>query len=141
MSKPIDVEKFTQRKVTVPIIMVVGLVVLGFKADNLTVDYLDDFFVTKAEAEEHSEQITAQVGDNTTLLVSHISEYKLNENAKAIKNTENAIYNLELYVEANSESELTRTRRRDLATELSRLGRVRACIVRNDPDENCSAIL
>jgi hypothetical protein len=141
MSKPIELDKLTQRKVTMPAILIVGLVILGFRANNITVDYLDEFFVTRVEAADHSEQITAQVGDNTKLLVSHISEYKLNENAKAIRSTENAIYNLELYVEANSESDLTRNRKRDLAAELSRLGRVRACIIRNDSGENCSAIL
>lgn len=140
-SKPIDVQKLTQRKVTVPIILIVGLVVLGFRANNLTVGYLDDFFVTRAEAEDQYEQITAQVGETSKLLESHIDEYQLNENAKAIRAAEDAIYELELYVAANTESDLTRDRKRDLQAELSRLGRVRACILRDDPDENCSAIL
>lgn len=141
MPKPIDIQKLTQRKVTVPVILIVGLVVLGWRADSMTVDYLDNFFVTRAEAEEQFKQVTAQVSENGALIRGHISEYKLNENAKSIQAAEDAIYNLSLFVEVNSESELTRNRARDLAATLSRLGRVRACILRNDPLENCSAIL
>lgn len=140
MSTPIDIEKLTQRKVTMPIILILGLIVLGFRANNITVGYLDDFFVTRAEADDHAEQITSQVADNTRLLVSHISEYKLNENAKAMRVVENEIYNLELWVAQNGDTELTQRRLRDLRSDISRLGRVRACIVRNQPGENCAVI-
>lgn len=139
--KPIDVSTLTQRKVTMPAILIVGLVVLGFRASNITVGYLDEFFITRVEATEQYETITTQVSENATLIKGHINEYKLNENAKAIAKTEDAIYNLELYVAANAESDLTRSRKRDLAANLSRLGRVRACILRDDKDETCSAIL
>ena len=139
--KPIDYEKLTQRRVTVPAIMLLGIAVLGWRAESITVDFLDDYFITRAEAGESAELITAQVAQTSKLLVSHISEYQLNENAKAIRQTEDAIYNLELYVAANSESQLTRDRMRELRADLGRLGRVRACIVRDEVDENCSAIL
>ena len=121
--------------------MLLGIAVLGWRAESITVDFLDDYFITRAEAGESAELITAQVAQTSKLLVSHISEYQLNENAKAIRQTEDAIYNLELYVAANSESQLTRDRMRELRADLGRLGRVRACIVRDEGDENCSAIL
>ena len=140
MAKPINIESLTQRRVTMPAILIVGLVVLGFRANNLTVGYLDEFFVTRAEADEHAEQITAQVAQTSKLLKSHIDEYQLNENAKAIRSIEDKLYELELFVEANEASDLTRNRQRDLSAELSRLGRVRACILRGNPNENCSAI-
>jgi len=139
--KPIDIEKFTQRKVTVPVIMVLGLIVLGWKFDGITVDYLDDFFMTKAVAEEQFKVISLQVGANATLISGHIRTYELNENAKSSTLVQDQIYMLELYISANGENDLTRTRQRDLDASLARLGRVRACIVRNDDDENCTAII
>lgn len=139
--KPIDVQKLTQRKVTVPAIMIVGLIVLGWKADNLTIGYLDDFFVTKAVAEEQYKTITKQVAANAMLISGHIRTYELNENARDTNRVQDAIYDLELYVSANGENQLTRTRKRDLNTTLARLGRVRACIIRNDPLENCASII
>lgn len=139
--KPINIETFKQTKVTLPLIMVIGLIVLGFKADNLTVSYLGEFFLTKAVAEEQYEQITEQLTANTKLITGHIRTYELNENAKETKGVQDQLYNLELYVAANGENDLTRTRKRDLSADLNRLGRVRACIVRNDADENCASII
>lgn len=138
---PIDVQKLTQRRVTVPAIMIVGLVVLGFKADNLTIGYLDDFFLTKAVAEEQYESITEQVAANTTLLTGHIRTYELNENAKDTRRVEDQLYDLELYVAANGTNDLATQRKRDLDRELSRLTRVRACIIRHDPNVNCAAVI
>jgi len=139
--KPIDIEKFTQRKVTVPVIMVLGLMVFAWKADNLTVDYLDDFFMTKVLAEEQFKSISDQVGANATLISGHIRTYELNENAKSSQLVQDQIYELQLYIAANGENDLTRTRQRALDISLARLGRVRACIVRNTDDENCTAII
>jgi hypothetical protein len=121
--------------------MVLGLVVFGWKADNLTVSYLSEFFVTKAQAGEQFEAITKQVGENTKLLTSHIQTYELNENARDTRRVQDQLYDLELYIAANGENELTRQRVRDLRAELQRLARVRACIIRDDPDENCMAII
>lgn len=139
--KPIDVQKLTQRKVTVPLIMIVALVVLGWRADNLTVSYLSQFFLEKAVAEEQYKEITTQVAANATLISGHIRTYELNENARDTNRVQDAIYDLELYVSANGENQLTRTRKRDLNTTLARLGRVRACIIRNDSNENCASII
>lgn len=139
--KPLDIEKFTQRKVTVPVIMVIAFVVFGWKFDHITVDYLDDFFMTKAVAEEQFKVISQQVGANATLISGHIRTYELNENAKSSTLVQDQIYMLELYISANGENDLTRTRQRDLAASLARLARVRACIVRNDDEENCGAII
>jgi Tfp pilus assembly protein PilW len=145
-TKPIDIEKLTQRKVTVPLIMVVGLVVLGFKADNLTVDYLDDFFIKKAEAAEQFEQIATKVEKNADLIEAHIDEYKLNENARQISSVEDQIYEVEYHEQVEGESDITRDRKRQLRAQLARLQRVRACIIRNqhtgedEAPENCEAL-
>jgi hypothetical protein len=146
MTRPIDVEKLTQRKVTVPLVLLGGILVLGWRADGLTVDYLDDFFITKAVAEEQFEQISKQVETNTDLIVQHVGEYKLNENASRMSRIESQLYDLEFHVEQNGETELTRDRKKALTSELQRLGRVRSCIVRNQHKsegelvENCDAI-
>jgi len=137
----IDYEKVTKTKVTVPIILIVGLVVFGVKFNGLTVDYLDDFFITSVAAEEQYKELSEQLTANTKLITGHIRTYELNENAKDTRRVTDQIYNLELYVAANGENELAQTRKRDLQAELARLGRVRACILRNNPDENCTAII
>ena len=139
--KPLDIEKLTRRKVTVPLVMVVGLVILGFKADNLTVGYLEEFFVRKAEAEEHYHEISEQLAANTKLITQHIRTYELNENAKDTTRVQDQIYDLELYVAANGLNELAQQRKRDLDASLARLTRVRTCILRNNPNENCTAII
>ena len=138
---PIDVEKLTQRRVTAPLIMLAGLVVLGFKADGITVDYLGEFFMEKALAEEELSSISNQVAANAKLITGHIRTYELNENAKDTRRVADQMYDLELYVAANGENELTQTRERSLRAELARLGRVRACILRNSEDENCAAVI
>lgn len=139
--KPLDYEKLTRRKVTVPIVLLIGILLLGWRMESLTVAFFADHFITRVEAAEQTEQITSQVAATSRILEAHISEYKLNENAREIRDTEDAIYNLELYIAANQESRLTRDRMRDLQADLSKLGRVRKCIVRDAPGETCSAIL
>ncbi len=148
--KPLDYSKLKETKVTLPLIAVVALVFLGWKFDGITVDYLDEFFLSKALAEEQYTVITEQVTETRTLIVTHLNEYKLNENAKATANASDQLYNLELYVAANGASDLTTNRKRDLGNQLSKLGRQRACIIRNatnsvradpPPPENCDAII
>ena len=138
--KAIDFETLKSTKVTVPVIALIGIAIVGFRINGWTVDYLSDFFVTKAVAEEQFQALTEAVEDNATLISSHIQTYELNENAKQITRTEDRIYELELFISANGESELTQGRMRSLRAELAKLGRVRACIIRNDKSEDCGAI-
>ena len=53
--------KAGEMKVTVPAVLLAGLFWLGVKADTFTVDYLDDWFVTKAEAQEQLHQLESKV--------------------------------------------------------------------------------
>lgn len=140
-SKPIDVQKLTQRKVTVPLVLLLGVAVVGFRFNGITVGYLDNFFITKAVAEEQYKELSEQLASNTQIITAHIRTYELNENAKDMRRTEDHMYDLDLYIAANGENQLTRTRKRDLGAELARLKRVRACIVRNDSNENCAAVI
>lgn len=146
-TRPIDVQRLTQSKVTVPVVMLLGILVLGWRMGGVTVDYLDDFFVLKADAAEQYEGISGQVRENQALLVSHVSEYKLNENAKALRAAQDALFELEFHVEQNGVSDLTRSRKRSLNGTVARLGRVRNCIVTNqhlsegEPVINCDAII
>ncbi len=94
-----------------------------------------------AVAEEQYKEITEQLAANTTLITGHIRTYELNENAKDTRRAKDHMYDLDLYIAANGENQLTRTRKRELDAEVSRLKRVRACIVRNDPNENCAAVI
>ncbi len=147
MTRTFDYEKLKQTKVTIPVVVLLGFLWLGFNAKDLTVSALGDFFLAKATAEEQYKVLTETVTENRVLIVTHIQEYKLNENAKETRNITNEIYNLELYVAANGTSQLTTDRDRDLRNQLARLSRVRSCIVRNarlHPDndpENCDAII
>jgi hypothetical protein len=47
----------TDIKVSVPAALLVGLVWLGFKADDLSVQYLDRFFMTDAQAQEITDRV------------------------------------------------------------------------------------
>lgn len=145
--KSIDFDKLKQTKVTVPLIVLLGVVWLGWNAKDLTADALGEFFLSKAVAEEQYKVLTEQTTETRTLIVLHINEYKLNENARAVRTVTNQLYELQFYVAANGESDLTRDRKRDLENEVQKLSRVRACIIRNaqldedQPPENCDAII
>lgn len=139
--KPINLEMLTQRKVTMPAIFIVALVVFGFRADSLTVGYLSEFFMPRAVAEDQFKSISKSVKANATLITGHIRTYELNENAKETRKVQDEIFNLELYVADNGHNELTRDRGRDLNNAIGRLERQRACIIRNDPAENCGDIV
>lgn len=146
MSRTLDYSKLKETKITIPIVVLLGFIWLGWNAKDLTVSALGDFFLAKATAEEQYKVITEQITETRTLVVTHINEYKLNENGKATRETADQLYNLELYIAANGDSDLTTTRKRDLSNQLARLGRQRACIIRNatdddDPPENCDAII
>lgn len=140
MPKHIDIEKLTRRKVTMPLIFIVALVVFGFRADNLTIGYLSEFFMERAVAEEQFQQIQVSVKANATLISGHIRTYELNENAKESSRVEAEIFNLNLYVSANGANQITNDRLLSLNAETARLKRVRECIIRNDPNENCGDI-
>jgi hypothetical protein len=143
----LDYEKLKQTKVTIPIVVLIGFVWLGFNAKGLTGSALGDLFLSKAVAEEQFKVFTEQVTETRVLIVTHIQEYKLNENAKETRQISNELYNLQLYVAANGSSELTSDRQRDLQNQLATLGRVRSCVIRNaqvedeDLKENCDAII
>jgi hypothetical protein len=86
-------------------------------------------------------QLKKQVDEITALTVGHIRTYELNENARESRRVQDALYDLELWEAANGTNTLSQNRKRDLQAELQRLGRERQCIIRNDPDEDCSAII
>jgi len=52
----------TNTKVSVPIVLLLGLVWLGFQADDLSVSYLDRFFVTDVQAQELGERVAQLEG-------------------------------------------------------------------------------
>jgi hypothetical protein len=47
----------TDIKVSVPVALLVGLVWLGFKADDISIQYLDRFFVTDVQAQEITDRV------------------------------------------------------------------------------------
>jgi TolA-binding protein len=49
-------------KVTVPVAFLIALLVIGFKADDVTIGMLSEAFVTKAEAQANSAQISSKIG-------------------------------------------------------------------------------
>jgi len=85
-------EHFTKHlasvKVTVPVILLLGLVWLGFKADDVTVDYLDAFFITEVEAQT----ITSKVGQ----LEAKVDELADDITAQRIKQIETSVLDLRI---------------------------------------------
>lgn len=49
--------KAMETRVTLPVIAIVGVAVVGWKADSLTVSYLDRFFVSEAQAQDLGQRI------------------------------------------------------------------------------------
>lgn len=143
-----DYKKLKETKITIPVVVLIGMLWVGFNAKSLTVGTMSEFFVPRAEAEEQYTVLSKQLIETRTLVVTHIKEYKLNENARETQSVANEMYNLELYEAANGESQLTLDRKRDLEHQMQRLNRMRACVLRNAqiPEdsarkhENCDAI-
>jgi hypothetical protein len=57
-----SMKKLGDLKVTIPLGFVAVIATLAWRADDITVGYLDDFFVTKASAQEITEKIGALEG-------------------------------------------------------------------------------
>jgi len=142
----LDYSKLKEAKITIPVVVLLGLFWVGFNAKAITVDALGEFFIHKAAAEDQYQQLAAKIETNQTVIVSHIQEYKLNENARETRAITNELYNLELFESANGVSQLTQDRKRQLTEQLQTLARKRACVIRNAnlPEgrtpENCDAI-
>lgn len=137
----VDYEKLTKTKVTLPIITIIGFVVVGMNINGWSVDYFDDFFITKVAAEEQYKELSEQLTANTKVITSHILSYELNENARDTRRVQEKLGDLDLYVAANGTNPIVTARRAELQAELGRLGRARACILRKDPDEDCTAVI
>ncbi len=132
--KPIDWEKATKTKVTVPIAVLVGFLFVGMQINSWTVSYLSEFFLTTAAAED----ISKAVAQNARNISAHISEYKINEATKAITNIQDALFDLSQWVVANSETAQTRQRRHELEGRLTAWNSYRDCLVTGGP--NCGNI-
>jgi hypothetical protein len=75
-------------KLTVPLVALVGLVVLGFKADDLTVGYLDEWFFSEAQAQG----LSSKVGE----IESKVDDIGLKVDANRIATIEREIFRLRI---------------------------------------------
>lgn len=121
----IDWEKATKTKVTVPLAVLLGFALVGFRINSWTVDYLSDFFLTTVAAGE----ISAAVQANAKAISGHINEYKINEAKKAITGLQDQIFELRQWVSVNGANVQTAQREDELGRRLTSWLAYRNCLV------------
>ena len=123
------VDYFGDRKV--PVVLVV-LVIGGLW---MTHQWADGHYMPYAMAEANDKALSAKIDENTKLIKTHINQYKINENKKAIALVQDQQFNLSQFISVNGESELTQRRANELDRKLRDLEEQRQCLIAGRP--NC----
>lgn len=72
--------------------------------------------------------LAEKIERNSKLLLSHIQQYHINENRKAIELVEDQFFELEQYEKLSGPSQMTETRRHELERKLDALQEERECL-------------
>ncbi len=120
-----DVSKLGETKVTVPLILILAVAVLGYKAESFTVEVLDEFFFTDVAASE----LAKAVSDNTAVLYTYIQRQEIRDVNEQIVLVANQIQETQLWIAANGENPIATARLGDLVTRSRQLEDKKDCLL------------
>ena len=123
-----DFKKLGETKVTVPVILIVFVAVVAFKAENFTIAALDEFFFSEAQGEE----LTKAVEANTAALNTFIRRQEIRDVNDQIDDVQSQISDTELWVAANGSNPIATARMRDLLGRKARLEERKSCLLNDD---------
>lgn len=127
----VNLAKLSETKVTVPAILLVTLVVFGWKAKDFTIEGLDEFFVSEAEGSQMVEQIE-ELNENLT---KYISKAEIREINNGIQEISSQITETQLWISANGANPIATARLGDLVARRDNLMETKACLLDDNIDD------
>ncbi len=133
----LDFSKLGETKVTVPAILLVFLLIIGWNAKDFTIAGLDEFFFTDAAAEELSKQINK----NTEVLTDYIRRQEIRDVNDQLVQIDTQVTETQLWIAANGDNPIATARLADLVQRSRTLGDRKACLLNDNvtDKEDCDA--
>ena len=102
--------KLGEQKVTVPVILLVFLLYLGWNARDFTIDGLDEFFFSEAQGTELAEAVKA----NTDVLTKYIQRQEIRDVNDQLVQIGAQVTETQLWIAANGDNPIATARLGDL---------------------------
>lgn len=131
----LDLSKLGETKVTVPAILLLSLVIFGWKAKDFTIGGLDEFFISEAEGSQMVEQIE-QLNETVT---KYISKSEIREINNQIQEVNEQITETQLWIAANGGNDIATARLGELVQRRDALKATKACLLNDNIEDkdNC----
>lgn len=126
-----NLSKLGETKVTVPLILIVAVAVIGFRAQSFTVKVLDEFFFSEAQGQELAEAVQ----ENTEVLYKYIAKSEIRDLNNEIQAVGEQITETQLWIAANGTNDIATARLSDLVQRRDDLRETKACLLDDDIDD------
>ncbi len=126
-----NLSKLGETKVTVPVILIVAVAVIGFRAQSFTVKVLDEFFFSEAQGQELAEAVQ----ENTEVLYKYIAKSEIRDLNNEIQAVGEQITETQLWIAANGTNDIATARLSDLVQRRDDLKETKACLLDDDIDD------
>lgn len=123
--------KLGEQKVTVPAILLVFLLYIGWQAKDFTIDGLDEFFISEAEGSE----MTQQLEQLTETMTKYISKSEIRELNSQIADATDQISATQLWISANGGNEIATARLTDLVQRRDSLQETKECLMNDNIED------
>jgi len=123
--------KLGEQKVTVPLALLVGLLVIGWQAKDFTIDGLDKFFISEAEGGQMTKQIEG-LNETLTKYISKSEIRAINDDISAVNDK---VTETQLWIAANGENTIATARLTDLVKRRNSLQETKDCLLNNNIDD------
>ena len=117
--------KLGETKVTVPVILILAVAVAAYKAQDFTVEVLDEFFFTDVAAAELADAVQA----NTEVLYSYIQKQEIRAVNADIVLVANQLQETQLWIAANGQNPIATARLQDLVARQRKLNDKKDCLL------------
>lgn len=124
----LNYSKLAETKVTVPLILILAVAVGAYKAQDFTIEVLDEFFFTDVAASE----LAKAVEDNTDVLYSYIQKQEIRDVNSEIARVASQIQETQLWIAANGENPIATARLGDLVARQRQLVDKKACLLNDN---------
>lgn len=123
-----NLSKIGEQKVTVPLILLAGLLWLGWNARDLTVNGLDQFFFSEAQGQELAEAVQ----QNTKVLTDYIRRAEIRDVNDQLVQIDAQVTETQLWIAANGENPIATARLGDLVQRRRGLEDKKACLLNDN---------
>ena len=116
--------KLGEQKVTVPVILLVFLLYVGWNARDFTIDGLDEFFFSEAQGTELADAVKA----NTDVLFAYIQRQEIRDVNEQIQAIGEQVTETQLWIAANGDNPIATARLTDLVQRRRVLEERKSCL-------------